>query len=230
MDESHGRIHHAETRRKEHAIRIDSFRVVAEHQVKGWDTYEFNIAGTSANITFFVQTTSTTWSTTVWLTVFAGFAGIAWSWSGTTWTCTSWLGTSGTFQCRWNNFRWQMQVCAQVFNAFVFQVPARSDRKREKQKCYFIRASRHTSFDFDSPVVVSPGELWTNQAFRLKRLHRLDNVQVWNIFELWMFWSIEILLCDHNTLLEEMLVDSYAMLLWHKHSANNKWEKRSDLN
>lgn len=92
---------------------------------------------------------------------------------------------------------------------------------KRKTNGLFIAKCHLLSVLFHSPVVVSPGELWTDQSFRLKRLHRLDDVQVWNIFELWMSWSIEILLCDHNTLLEEMLVDSYAMLLWHKHSAND---------
>lgn len=106
----------------------------------GWNTYEFNIAGTSANITFLVQTTSTTWRTTVWLTIFASFAGIARSWSGT-WTSTGRFGTSGTFQCRWNNFRWQMQVCAQVFNAFVFQVPTFIPRKERKTILFLLQIS-----------------------------------------------------------------------------------------
>lgn len=91
---------------------------------------------------------------------------------------------------------------------------------KQKSNVFISKCLLH-SVSFHSPVVVSPGELRTDQSFWLKRLHRLDDVQVWNIFELWMFWSIEILLCDHNTLLEEMLVDSYAMLLWHKHSAND---------
>lgn len=69
---------------------------------------------------------------------------------------------------------------------------------------------------------MSPGKLRTYKSLGLQGLHCLDDMQVWNCGQLRMFWCIEILFGNHNTLLEEVFVDSIAMRLWHEHAEKEK--------
>lgn len=85
-------------------------------------TYEFNFGGSGTNISLLVQRTSSKRSTSVCRTIFTSLAGITRT-GGGAWASTGWLGACGALQSRWNDLRWQMQVCAKVFNALVLQVP-----------------------------------------------------------------------------------------------------------
>merc|ERR1719209_1272407 len=67
------------------------------------------------------------------------------------------------------------------------------------------------------PVVVTPCELLLHIATRLQAGQGLDHLQVGNGFELRMLGGVEILFGHHHTLLEEVLVDGYAILLGHQH-------------
>lgn len=88
--------------------------------LKTKSTYEFNISSSGTNVTFLVDTIG--WSTTISWPIGTSFA-VTHAWHST-WTSTSRLfGTGSTFQCRWNDFRWQMQICTEIFNTFVFQIP-----------------------------------------------------------------------------------------------------------
>lgn len=71
---------------------------------------------------------------------------------------------------------------------------------------------------------MSPGELLLYQVARLERLHRLDDMEIWNVLELGMLGGVEVLLGDQDAFLEQMLVDGYAMGFWHKHDCW-KWKR-----
>lgn len=75
------------------------------------------------------------------------------------------------------------------------------------------------------PVEMSPCELRTNESLRLERLHCLDDMQVGNCGQFRVFWEVEVLFGHHNTLLEEVLIDGIAMLLWHEHAIENQSER-----
>lgn len=72
---------------------------------------------------------------------------------------------------------------------------------------------------------MAPGELFLDEAARLQGLHGLDDVQVGNVLQLGVLGQIEVLLGDHDSLLEEELVDGDTMRLGHKHPGNGE---RSD--
>lgn len=67
------------------------------------------------------------------------------------------------------------------------------------------------------PVVVSPGELFLHQVLRLERLHRLDDMEIWNVLEFGMLCGVEVLHGDQDSFLEEMLVHGNSMSFWHIH-------------
>ena len=69
------------------------------------------------------------------------------------------------------------------------------------------------------PVKVSPCELFLNITAREERLTRLDDLQIGNIHELRVFRSIEVLLSDENSLLEEVTIDRLAVGLRNQHLA-----------
>jgi len=58
-------------------------------------------------------------------------------------------------------------------------------------------------------VVPVPVEALGHVSTGLERLHQLDNVKVWHI-EVWVvvLGLVEVLLCDHDALLEEVFVNS----------------------
>lgn len=68
---------------------------------------------------------------------------------------------------------------------------------------------------------MSPCELFLHQVSRLERLHRLDDMKIWNVLEFGVSRGVEILLGHQDSLLEEVLVDRNAMSFWHKHDC---WE------
>lgn len=67
------------------------------------------------------------------------------------------------------------------------------------------------------PVVMAPCKLFLNIVFRFQALESFDNMKIWNGFQFGMFSGVEVLLSDQHSLLEEMLIDSHSMCLWHKH-------------
>ena len=70
---------------------------------------------------------------------------------------------------------------------------------------------------YNLPVIMSPCELLLDQISGLKRLHSLDDMEIWNVFKLGVLGSVEILLGDQDAFLEQMLIDRNAMGFWHKH-------------
>merc|ERR1719222_65275 len=68
------------------------------------------------------------------------------------------------------------------------------------------------------PVVMSPCELFSHKPLGMKALHGLDHVKVGHLLELGMLGSVEILLSNHNSLLEKELINSHAVSLGHQHS------------
>ena len=48
-------------------------------------------------------------------------------------------------------------------------------------------------------------------------LQGFDNVQIGHSVELGVLGGMEILLCHHHTLSEEVLIDGDSVLLWHQH-------------
>lgn len=68
------------------------------------------------------------------------------------------------------------------------------------------------------PVVVPPCEVLLHVLLRLEALHKLNDLQVGHI-DLGVFRGIVILLGVQDTLLEEVLVDFYPVLLGNQHGA-----------
>lgn len=64
---------------------------------------------------------------------------------------------------------------------------------------------------------MAPGELLGDQALGQQRLHGLDDMQIGNGLQLGVLGGVEVLLRHHHSLLEQILIDLVAVLLWHKH-------------
>merc|ERR1711862_819977 len=101
----------------------------------------------------------------------------------------AWLGARSALECGRHDFRGKVEEVAEVLDTLVSQIP----------------------------VVMSPGELLRNHSFRLERLASLDNVEIWDTFQFLMFGREMILLSDHDTFLEEVLVDGDSILFGHQH-------------
>jgi hypothetical protein len=67
----------------------------------------------------------------------------------------------------------------------------------------------------ESVVVVLPRELSLDVAAGSKRLAGLDNVEVLRV-NVVVLWEVVVLLCNKDTLSEEVLVDLLAVCLWNK--------------
>jgi hypothetical protein len=63
-------------------------------------------------------------------------------------------------------------------------------------------------YEYDSPVECLPHELPAPHG-----LHEAQHFQVWHIWDLLVCSLVEVLLGHQHTLLEEVLVDQYAVLL-----------------
>src|SRR5512142_317843 len=131
---------------------------------------------------------STTGGTSVSRAIFTSLANITGT-SSSSWAGTYSFGSGGTLESGGNNLRRQVQVATQELNTFVGQVP----------------------------VVMSPGELFLNQATGVEGLHCFDDMQVRNALELGVLRSMGIFFGYDNTLFEEVFVNSDTMSLWHKH-------------
>jgi hypothetical protein len=71
------------------------------------------------------------------------------------------------------------------------------------------------TFGGEGIVVILPGELSLDVAAGGKRLASLDDVEVLGV-NVVVFWEVVVLLCDEDTLSEEVLVDLLAVCLWNK--------------
>lgn len=98
-------------------------------------TYEFKISCASTNITLLVWTTGCTWIASIRRSIFASLGCIAGPWHGR-WTWSSRLGAGGPLQCWRNNFWRQMQVCSQIFDAIIGQIPKINTHKKKAIKKY----------------------------------------------------------------------------------------------
>jgi len=58
-------------------------------------------------------------------------------------------------------------------------------------------------------------------------LHGFNDLEIGDTFQFGMFRCMIVLLRYHDSLLEEVLVDSYAILFWHQHSVSD--DKFNDL-
>ena len=67
----------------------------------------------------------------------------------------------------------------------------------------------------ESVVVVLPRELSLDVAAGGERLACLDNVEVLGV-NVVVLWKVVVLLCNEDTLSEEVLVDLLAVCLWNK--------------
>lgn len=162
---------------------MESIRALLRLRSTSEWTTEFEISGSGTDIPLLVWTSGLL-GAAVALSVFASLGTIAGTGSSGG-TGTLRLRTGSALQRRRHNLRGQMQVRPQVLNALVGQIP----------------------------VVVAPGELLLDEVLRLQRLHRLDDVQVRDGFQLRVLRSIEVLLGYENSLLEEVLVDGDATWL-----------------
>lgn len=105
---------------------------------------------------------------------------------------TASLGLDGSLEGGGDNLRGQVQVLAQVVDAFIGQVP----------------------------VVVAPAELLLHVALRLERLQGTDDKEIGDLAEGRVeTLRVKVLLCHHDALLEEVLKDGQAVLDGHKHVA-----------
>ena len=83
-----------------------------------------------------------------------------------------------------------------------------------------FQSNQKLTFVGQNPVVVSPGELLLDEAAGSQRLAGLDDEQVRDGGNVWVHASLSSLanfFSDHDSLAEEVLVDSIALLLGHKH-------------
>lgn len=175
-------------------------------------TYEFELGSSGSDVSLLVWGTG--WSrgvpvvstVTLWLgTAVTGSRGAD----------TGRLGALGALVGGRHDLGRQVQVRTQVLCALVCEVP----KMKESPSAIVIEFRMGNPH---SPVKVAPGKLFLDEAARLQGLHGLDDVQVGHVLQLRMLRSVGVLLGHHNSLLEEELIDGDAMLLGHKHPAEDK--------
>jgi len=99
------------------------------------------------------------------------------------------LGTRGAFERRRHDLGGKVEEVTEILDSLIRQVP----------------------------VVVSPGELLGDHTLGFQGLASLDDVKVGNALQLLMFGRKVILLGDHDSLLEEVLVNGDSVLFGHQH-------------
>merc|ERR1711973_146093 len=126
--------------------------------------------------------------------------------SVTTTTATTWRTTRTTLitirspfvwfrsfpQCSRYNLRRKVQKITKILNPFVGQIP----------------------------VVVPPSKILTNISSRFQGEHCFDHFKVSHLFQLTVFCKVKVFDGNHDSIFEQVLVNSNSVLLWYDHFAD----------